>query len=198
MEHLKSIGATEQQVIDSGLFVSAYRDKFFGRITFPIANFLGHTVAFTARIIDQGEPKYLNSPASAIFDKSKTLYGFHLAKTEIARKKCAIVVEGQMDTVALHQAGVTNTVGISGSALTKDHIKLLKRSCEKVYLCLDTDKAGTTATFASIENLLNEDLDIRIIRMTTAKDPDEYLKAGGNWEELLNNSLSPIGFYLAA
>jgi DNA primase len=104
MEHLKSTGTTEQQIIDSGLFVSAYRDKFFGRITFPIANFLGHIVAFTARIINEGEPKYLNSPASAIFDKSKTLYGFHLAKTEISRKKYAIIVEGQMDTVALHQA----------------------------------------------------------------------------------------------
>lgn len=156
---------TDQDLIDTGLFVSGYRDKFFGRITFPIANFLGHIVAFTARIIDQGEPKYLNSPTSHIFDKSKILYGYHLAKTDIARKKYALVVEGQMDTIALHQAGVTNSVGISGSALTKDHIRLLKRVTSKIYLCLDTDKAGTEATFTSLENLLNEDVDVRIIHV---------------------------------
>lgn len=101
---LKDKGFTEQNIIDSGIFIGPGRDKFYGRIIFPIANFAGHTVAFTGRITDKGEPKYLNSPVSDIFNKSAILYGFHLAKSTIAKEQSVIIVEGQMDTVALHQA----------------------------------------------------------------------------------------------
>jgi DNA primase len=104
--------------------------------------------------MDTSLPKYLNSPASSIFDKSSTLYGIHLAKAAASKSRNIILVEGQMDTVALQRAGYTNTVGISGTALTKDHIHILKRFVDTVYLCLDSDNAGINATFASIENLL--------------------------------------------
>lgn len=174
---LKDKGFTEQAIIDSGIFVGPGRDKFYGRIIFPIANFAGHTVAFTGRIIDKGEPKYLNSPVSDIFNKSAILYGFHLAKSTIAKEQNVIIVEGQMDTVALHQAGIINAVGISGTALTKEHIALIKRFTKKLYLCLDGDKAGVEATFKSLENLYNEDLDIYVISLPDAKDPDEFLKS---------------------
>jgi len=193
---LKEKGFTEQAIIDSGIFVGPGRDKFYGRIIFSIANFAGHTVAFTGRITSTGEPKYLNSPVSDIFNKSAILYGFHLAKSTIAKEQSVIIVEGQMDTVSLHQAGITNTVGISGTALTKEHIALMKRFTKKCYLCLDGDKAGIEATFKSLENLYNEDLDIYVISLPDAKDPDEFIKAGGNFQEVMKNALTPIQFYI--
>ncbi len=153
-------------------------------------------VAFTGRIIGQGEPKYLNSPASKIFDKSSILYGLHLAKSEIGKRGSAIVVEGQMDTVSLHQAGVANAVGISGTALTKEHASYLKRLTTKIFLCLDSDDAGTKATFASIEALANEDFEVRIIRIPNGKDPDEFVKNGGDFNELQKHSLSVVEFFI--
>ena len=194
---LKAKGIAEKDLMDSGIFVSPGRDKFYGRLVFPIANFAGHTVAFTGRILGQGEPKYLNSPASDIFDKGSILYGLHLAKNEIGKKGFAIVVEGQMDTVSLHQAGVTNVVGISGTALTREHVGFLKRLAKKVYLCLDSDDAGTKATFASIESMLGEDVDIRVIRIPSGKDPDEFVKAGGDFNELVDKAADIIDFYIS-
>lgn len=152
-------------LIDSGLFVSESRDKFFGRVIFPIKNAMGHTIAFTGRAMGDAQPKYLNSPASHIFDKSSVLYGFHLAKQSISKKWEVYIVEWQMDTIALHQAWVDNAVGISGTALTKDHIRILRRFAKTVFLALDSDDAWVKATFASVENLLNEDLEIRIIQI---------------------------------
>ena len=184
---LREKNFSEQDIIDSGIFVAPGRDKFYGRIIFPIANFAGNTVAFTGRITDKGEPKYLNSPASEIFNKSAILYGFHLAKTEVAKRNAIIIVEGQMDTVALQQAGIMNTVGISGTALTKEHIHLIKRLTKKIYLWVDKDKAGTDVIFNSLENLLNEDFDVFIVRsVDDTKDPDEFIKSGGNSEAALN------------
>ena len=183
-------------LIDSGLFVSESRDKFFGRVIFPIKNAMGHTIAFTGRAMWDAQPKYLNSPASHIFDKSSVLYGFHLAKQSISKKWEVYIVEWQMDTIALHQAWVDNAVGISGTALTKDHIRILRRFAKTVFLALDSDDAGVKATFSSIENLLNEDLEIRIIQIPNGKDPDEYTKSGGDFSLLRGVALSAIEFYL--
>lgn len=193
---LKEKGFATQFIIDSGLFVSETRDKFFGRIIFPIANAMGHTVAFTWRVLGDGLPKYLNSPASHIFDKSSILYGFHLAKQTIAKSSEVFIVEGQMDTITLHQAGIDNAVGISGTALTKEHVRILRRFAKTVYLSLDSDDAGVKATFSSIENLVNEDLEIRIISIPNGKDPDEFIKNGGNYLSLRATSLSAVEFYL--
>jgi DNA primase len=193
---LKNAWFSTEFIIESGLFVSESRDKFYGRITFPIANTMGHTVGFTARVLTDALPKYLNSPASSIFDKSSILYGLHLAKQSISKTGEVFIVEGQMDTVMLHQAGVDNTVGISGTALTKEHIRLLRRFARVVYIALDSDNAGVKATFSSIENLLGEDLEIRIIQVPNGKDPDEYIKSGGDFLSLRANSLSVIDFFL--
>lgn len=183
-------------IVDSGLFLSETRDKFFGRIVFPIANTMWHTVAFTGRVMDDAMPKYLNSPASHIFDKSSILYGFHLAKQSIAKSGDVYIVEWQMDTIALHQAWVDNSVGISGTALTKEHIRLLRRFAKTIYLALDSDNAWVKATFASIENLLNADIEIKIIHIPNGKDPDEYTKSGGDFAALRESALSVIDFYL--
>lgn len=189
-------GFDKNFLIESGLFVNESRDKFLGRVMFPISNSMGNPVAFTGRILRDGEPKYLNSPASKIFDKSSILYGLHLAKQTISKSGEVFVVEGQMDTISLHQAGITNAVGISGTALTADHIKILKRFAKIIYLALDADSAGIKATFLSIENLLNSDLEIRIILIPNGKDPDEFIKSGGDFTELKNSSLSAIEYYV--
>jgi DNA primase len=193
---LREKGFDAKFLIESGLFVSESRDKFYGRIVFPIANTMGHTVAFTGRVMDDSLPKYLNSPASHIFDKSSILYGLHLAKQPISKSGEVYIVEGQMDTIALHQAGVDNTVGISGTALTKEHIRILRRFATTIYLALDSDNAGVKATFSSIENLLNEDIEIKVIHIPNGKDPDEYTKSGGDFRSLRESALSVIDFYL--
>lgn len=194
---LKWKGFATQFIINSGLFVSETRDKFFGRIIFPITNAMGHTVAFTGRILGNGGlPKYLNSPASHIFDKSSILYWLNLAKQSIAKSGDVFIVEGQMDTIALHQAGIDAAVGISGTALTKDHIRFLRRFARVVYLSLDSDAAWVKATFSSIENLVNEDIEIKIISIPNGKDPDEFVKNGWDYLALKNTALSAVGFYL--
>jgi DNA primase len=121
----------------------------------------------------------------------------HLAKSEISKRGFVMIVEGQMDTISLHQAGYSNTVAISGTALTDEQIKMLKRLTKRIYLCLDNDNAGITATFVSIENLRNEDLDVRVISFGDYKDPDEFLKSGGNFQDLIDNAQSLIHFYIA-
>jgi DNA primase len=176
--YLKEKGFTPQFLIDSGIFISEARDKFFGRITFPIANSMGHVVAFTGRVLDNALPKYLNSPASHIFDKSSILYGLHLAKQSISKSGEVYIVEGQMDTITLHQAGIENAVGISGTALTIEHVQILKRFTKTIYLCLDSDNAGVKATFASIETLANQDIEARVIQIPNGKDPDDFIKSG--------------------
>lgn len=157
---------------------------------------MGHVVAFTGRVLDTALPKYLNSPASKIFDKSAVLYGMHLAKQSIAKSGEVYIVEGQMDTITLHQSGVDNAVGISGTALTEDHIRALKRFAKIIYLSLDADPPGVKATFASIDNLSNSDLEIRIIQIPNGKDPDEYIKSGHDFSDLKASALTPIAFYL--
>lgn len=157
---------------------------------------MGHPVAFTGRVLTDALPKYLNSPASHIFDKSSILYGLHLAKQSISKSGEVFIVEGQMDTITLHQAGIENTVGISGTALTKDHIRILRRFARVIYLSLDSDSAGVKATFASIDNLLNEDIEIRVIQIPNGKDPDEFIKNGGDFLTLRASSLGVVDFYL--
>ena len=195
--HLKEKWFTPQFLTDSGIFISEARDKFFGRITFPIANSMWHVVAFTGRVLDAALPKYLNSPASSIFDKSSILYGLHLAKQIISKSGEVYIVEGQMDTVTLHQANIDNAVGISGTALTLEHVQILKRFTRTIYLCLDSDAPWVKATFASIDTLSNQDIEVRIIAIPNGKDPDDFIKSWGDFSSLKDTSLSPIGFYLA-
>lgn len=186
----------EKDIIESGIFINSSKDKFLGRITFPIYDYTGNVVAFTGRVLDDSLPKYLNSPTTKIFDKSSILFGLHLAKNEISKKWFVIIVEWQMDVISLHQAGITNTVAISGTALTEEQIKLLKRITKNIYLCLDNDGAWINATFLSLENTINEDIELRIINLGDYKDPDEYLKSGKSFDDAISSSLSLIEFYI--
>jgi len=196
--YLKKSGYDDKIINDSAIFINVWakKDKFINRIIFPIQNSRWDYVAFTGRIMWKWEPKYLNSPATSIYDKSAILYWLFKARTSITKEDFVIVTEWQMDTVSLHQAGFNNSVAISWTALTDKHIKTLKRLTHKIYLCFDWDKAWEKATKLSIENLKNKDLEIKIIIMPENWDPDDYIKSGWNFNDLIKKAVSPIWFLI--
>lgn len=156
-----------------------YYDRFRERIMFPLCDHAGHVVGFTGRVLSNDQPggKYVNSPQGLVYDKGRLLYGLHFAKDAIRTAGNIVVVEGNMDVVASHQAGVSHVVAVSGTALTPHHIALLKRFTDKVVLCLDTDGAGVRATLRSIDTLLAHGVYPQIIRLPEGiKDPDECVK----------------------
>lgn len=197
-EVMKKKWFSEKVLLDSGIFVSQYKDRFFGRVIFPITNYRGEVIAFSGRTLKTGndEAKYVNSPETPIFHKSDVLFGVHLAKNTIQKEKKVIVVEWQMDVISLHQHGITNAVGISGTALTESHIRLIRRLTDQVYLCLDRDSAGKQAIFRSIENLQNEPVDIYVVNIWEAKDPDEFLKSGGDFYASIESAVPAVSFII--
>jgi DNA primase len=197
-ESMKKKWFSEKIIMDSGIFVSQYKDRFFGRVIFPITNYRGEVIAFSGRTLKSGsdEAKYVNSPETPIFHKSDVLFGINHAKNPIQKEKKVIVVEWQMDVISLHQSGYEYVVGISGTALTDSHIRLIRRLTNQVYLCLDRDVAGKTAIFRSIENLQNEPVDIYVINIGEAKDPDEFLKSGGDFLHSISNAIPAISFII--
>ncbi len=155
---------------------SGYYDTFRNRLIFPICDELGRPIAFGGRRIDPGdEPKYLNSPESALFHKSKTLYGLHLAKRAVIDASQVIVTEGYTDVVACHQAGLHNVVATLGTALTRDHVRMLKRLCQEVVLVFDGDEAGRRAADRAVELFFAESLDVRICILPEGDDPADLL-----------------------
>lgn len=178
------------------LDITKAKDKFLGRIIFPIQNIRGDIVAFAGRIIGAWEPKYLNSPATKIYDKSAILYGLYQAKKEIIEKDFVIICEGYMDVISLHKAGYKNTVCVSGTALTEKQIDILKRLTHRFYLCFDNDSAGEKATKASIETLKNKWVEVRIILIEWGKDPDEVLEKKKDFWIFIEKALSPVWFFL--
>ena len=188
----------DSQIFDSKIFVDikSRKDKFIGRIVFPIQNLRWDFVAFTARIVGQGEPKYLNSPASEYYDKSAILYWLFSAKTDITKKDFVIITEWQMDTISLQSAWFFNTGAVSGSALTEKHLTILKRLTSKLYLCFDSDNAWAKATKLSLELIKNKGFEVKIISMPKGKDPDDIIKSGKDFQEYIDAALSPIGYYI--
>lgn len=196
-EVLKKKWFNEKTITDSGIFVSPYRDRFFGRVIFPISNYRWETIAFSGRTLRGGdEAKYVNSPETPIFHKSDVLFGIDRAKQSVSKAKKIVIVEWQMDVISLHQAGIDYTVWISGTALTETHIRILQRLTNQVYLCLDWDSAGKQAIFRSIENLQNEPVDVYIIDIGAAKDPDEFLKSGGDFVAKIESAQPAISFII--
>jgi DNA primase len=172
------------------------KDKFINRLIFPIQNARWDFVAFTARIIWAWEPKYLNSPASDLYDKSNILYGLFNARTAITKEDFVIITEWQMDTIALQSAGFFNTVAVSWSALTEKHLTLVKRLTKKVYLCFDWDSAWEKATKASLEKMKNSWFEVRIISLPKWKDPDDIIKSWKDFNEYIDYALTPIWYYI--
>lgn len=198
-EAMKKKWFTEKVLMDSGIFVSPYKDRFFGRVNFPIRNYRGEVIAFSGRTLKSwsDEAKYVNSPETLIFHKSDVLFGIDKAKQAISKTKKIVIVEGQMDVISLHQAGIDYAVGISGTALTESHVRVLQRLTNQIYLCLDRDSAGKQAIFRSIENLQDDPVDIYIIDIGEAKDPDEFLKSGGDFVKKIEEAEPAISFIIA-
>jgi DNA primase len=152
-------------------------DKFWNRVMFPIMDINNRVIGFGGRVMGEGTPKYLNSPETLIFDKSRILYGLNFAKNN--RADGVLICEGYMDVIALHQAGFTNAVAALGTAFTQYHANLIKRYTKEVYLTFDSDGAGTKATLRAIPILKDAGLSVKVVDMKPYKDPDEFIKALG-------------------
>ncbi|MDQ1523520.1 MAG: primase [Pyrinomonadaceae bacterium] len=181
--YLKRKGATAGQIERSGLVVKkdagGFYDRFRGRVIFPVLDAQGRAVAFGGRVMQAGEPKYLNSPETAAYTKGRHLYGLHQTRDDIRRKKFAILVEGYLDLIIPYQFGVRNAVASLGTALTPEQAKLLGRFARRVVVNYDGDRAGVAAAKRAIETLLAEDFDIKVLVLPEGTDPDEFIKASG-------------------
>ncbi|MBE7043176.1 MAG: DNA primase [Ruminococcaceae bacterium] len=180
LKHLKQKGYSEKMMEISGLVgrkETRYYDSFRNRVIFPIIDLRGNVIGFGGRVLDDSKPKYLNSPESPVFSKSHNLYGLNFAKNE--KERSLIVVEGYMDVIALHQAGIRNAVASLGTAFTPDHAKLMKRYADKITLCFDSDEAGQKATARCIEIMATQQMKVNVLVQDKAKDPDEYIKKFG-------------------
>ena len=200
--HLKRRGASDGQIERSGLVVKkdagGFYDRFRGRLIFPVMDAQGRAVAFGGRIMQTGEPKYLNSPETAAYTKGRHLYGLHQTRDEIRRKKFAILVEGYLDLIIPFQAGVRNAVASLGTALTPEQAKLLGRFARKVVVNYDGDKAGVQAAKRAIETLLAEDFEVKVLVLPDNADPDEFIKEHGveAYQERRGKALPHIQFVL--
>ena len=180
-KYLRKKGYEDDILKDSGLVtldeVRGGYDKFWNRAMFPIMDVNNRVIGFGGRVMGQGDPKYLNSPETKIFDKSRNLYGLNIART--TRKSQLLLCEGYMDVIALHQAGFDNAVASLGTALTSGHANLLKRYTKEVYLTYDSDGAGVKAALRAIPILKEVGIVTKVINMRPYKDPDEFIKALG-------------------
>jgi len=186
--------------IKAGLLVNSDKntvyDRFRNRIIFPIFNALGKPIAFGGRITEAGEPKYLNSPETLVFNKSKEFYGLNLASKAISKLNQVIIVEGYMDVIACHMAGVTNVIAVLGTALTKDHVDKITRYTKNVVLCFDADSAGIKAALKSGELFLQSDINVKIASTPNGEDPDSFLKNNSSslFLDIINNSINLLEF----
>jgi len=206
-DYLKDKGYSESEMEKAGMAVKSakaqagYYDRFRSRIMFPISNASGQTVGFSGRIFgeegtDSGG-KYINSPQTVLYDKSGILYAFDKAKNEIRKKDACVIVEGQMDAVMSHQAGATNAVAISGTALTFEHLKLIKRLTEKIIMAFDKDEAGARASSKGIDMALAEGFEVKIAVSPSGKDPaDAVLDNPESWLKAVSEAKKVIEFYL--
>ncbi len=205
-DHLRKLGYLDREIEYVGLIKRGdkgrYYDRFRSRIMFPISDSVGRVVAFSGRIF--GEPanddknaKYINSPETKLFDKSHILYGYDKAKQYIRKYDFSILVEGQMDIVMSHQAGYGNTVAVSGTGLTEQHISLLKRLSKKLVMAFDADNAGITSTGRASVLALKNGMDVKVAEIPNGKDPaDSILEDSKKWKEIVRDSKHVVDFYM--
>lgn len=206
--YLKNQGFGDEQIFQAGLIVKkksglGYVDRFRQRLMFPIADSQGRAVAFTSRTLanivfaeEDFGGKYINSPQTAIYDKSRALYGWHLAKEAIRQKKYLIVVEGNMDAIMAQQAGTINTIAVSGTAMTIEHIKLIKRYANNMILAFDGDAAGSRAAWRSFALGWQEDMNLKILVLNPGEDPAEMIKKDRErWLQAVKDAVPVMDYY---
>lgn len=176
---LKEKGYDDELLKESGLFTyeKGIREKFWNRVIFPIMDINNKVIGFGGRVMGDGKPKYLNSPETKLFDKSRNLYGLNVARS--SRKNNLIICEGYMDVISMHQAGFNQAVASLGTALTPGHARLMKRYTDNVLITYDSDEAGVKAALRAIPILKEAGLSTKVINMRPYKDPDEFIKALG-------------------
>ncbi len=200
-QYLQKQGFSQQELQKSGLIIErkeekGYFDRFRNRLMFPILDIQGRVIGFGGRILSQGEPKYLNSPETLLFNKSKNLYGLNFAKN--TRKREIILVEGYMDMISLYQAGFRNVAASLGTAFNQEHVKVLKKYADSVILLYDSDDAGTMAAQRAIPILTQNGFYVKVLQVPNGKDPDEFIKQSGAkaFSRLLANAQHYITFQI--
>lgn len=197
-QYMKNLGYEDNLLRQSGLFTmdetKGVYDKFWNRVMFPIMDSNNKVIAFGGRVMGDGTPKYLNSPETLVFDKSRNLFGLNFARQ--SRKPYMLICEGYMDVIALQQAGFTNSVASLGTAFTMQQAKLLSRYSKEVMLTYDSDKAGTAAALRAIPILKEVGLTAKVVNMKPYKDPDEFIKALGaeEYQKRIDHALNSFYF----
>ena len=195
---LKRNGFGDQEILESGLVNrndnGQYIDRYRNRLMFPICDVRGRVIAFGGRVLDDSKPKYINSPENVVYSKGRHLFGLNVAKKYDTKQ--LLIVDGYMDVISLHQRGVKNVVGALGTALTQQQGFLLRKNAEQVILSFDSDEAGQTAKIRAIDVLQNMGLDLRVLQMEGAKDPDEYIIKYGNarFKNVVDRAISVLEF----
>lgn len=195
---LKKRGFTEQELETAGLLNRFKTDLFKNRMMVPFIDTTGNVIGFTARIIGQGEPKYLNTPETLLFNKSKFIFGLHNAKESIRRNNFVVIVEGNMDVISSHQAGVKEAVATSGTAMTEQHLKALSRLTTDIRLAYDGDSAGVKATERAIMMAGDLGIDLTVISdYHGAKDPDELIQKDPKlWQQAVATRIPAVDWLL--
>jgi len=200
---LTARGFRGDELLRAGLSIEKdgrYYDRFRGRIMFPLADHTGRVIAFSGRVFENSDPnvgKYINSPETLLFNKSHVLYAFDKAKGAIREQNTCILVEGQMDVIMSHQAGVHHAVGTSGTALSDHHLTLISRLADTLIIAFDGDEAGTSASGRSIGAALLKGFDVKMIRLPQGRDPAECIKSDPSfWKNEVSSALHIVYFYL--
>ncbi len=202
-DYLLSRGFSEAVLLKAGLIKQGDKgsyDRFRARIMFPIFDGSGRVIAFSGRAIRESEhePKYLNSPETPLFEKSKVLYGFQKAKYVIKEKRFAILVEGQMDLLMSHQVGFANTVASSGTSLTPDHINIIRRLTDSLVIAYDSDNAGINASFKAWQMALSAGLSVKVASLKAGSDPADAIKENPSlWKDAVEQARHIIDYFLA-
>lgn len=215
-------GFEQEEIEAAGLVIhreqGGYYDRFRNRLMFPIRSAKGEILSFGGRALGDAQPKYMNGPQTALFDKSRVLYGLDLARDPIRQSEAAVIVEGYVDVIVAHQYGFRNVVAPLGTALTAEHAGMLKKLARRIYLALDGDPAGIRATLKGADTLREQadgqaegapqgyirwereaDTEIRVIALPDGRDPDEVIQADpGRWPQLVEQARPVMDFYITA
>ncbi|MCD8368700.1 MAG: DNA primase [Clostridiales bacterium] len=198
---MTELGYSKLELLEAGLAVQSQKggvyDRFRGRVMFPIIDLRGNVIGFGGRVLDDSTPKYLNSPDTVIYNKSKNLFALNLAKK--SKAGYLILTEGYMDTIALHQGGFDCAVASLGTSLTENHARLLAKYTKEVVISYDGDQAGINAAQRAIGLLNKTGVNVRVLRVTGAKDPDEYIKKYGHnaFQRLIDDAAGQVPYRIA-